>query len=587
MTETETIPMAPSRRPQAPAAAHADRRSVLGFALGVAALMLATWLYQGYRYEVWPQPGFLSYVLNFSGKLENDWFTSLPAAHWAVDHLLALVPHGQLDEAVLALWIVFLAVVWASFLSICRSLGAPVYAGVAAGLVLILTRIGGFGVSEVLFEFFYPNTLSFAIAVGSIALVLRRRYVLAGAALGLSVMVHPGLGPLAVAAVTPAALFAEGRPTRSHVLRFGVPLTIVAAFPALQLLVEQLGGGTLSPQERFDFLTIVREPHHILYSAYPAVEYVRTLLWGAVLVAALVLLRRVPAARPIRWIAITIALVCGVGALASEIGWPLLFVTAQTSRLTALAVLLAVATAAAALSRIDARLATVFFVGTFLLAGLVQQRLFLDAGRLLEYVSISAIAAAAVLAAVLIALVLQRRARPLMTGAVPGVLAAAALAGAAASLLVERPDREPVEPPLAVAWEDVAVHAHAQALSGEVVLTPPDQDGFSMLSERPTVVEFGSIRLGEGEDEWRSRMLTVTGDPAVLDPDSVGTDVTARIKLMADGYDRTVATSREPVCRYDARFVVSRAATQLPDWLSGVYTNGTYTLSRVDPGTCE
>ena len=57
----------------------------------------------------------------------------------------------------------------------------------------ILTKIGGMGVSETLFEFFYPNTLSFAIAVASIALVLRRQYVLAGAALGLSVMVHPGL----------------------------------------------------------------------------------------------------------------------------------------------------------------------------------------------------------------------------------------------------------------------------------------------------------------------------------------------------------------------------------------------------------
>ena len=587
MTPTETVLPPRATSAAAPAAARPGLGSALAFALGVAALVLATWLYQGYRYEVWPQPGFLSFVLNFSGELENDWYTGLPAGHWAIDHLLAVVPSAKLDEAVLGLWLVFLVVLWSSFVSICRSLGAPVYAAVAGGLVLILTKIGGMGASETLFEFFYPNTLSFAIAVGSIALVLRRQYLLAGAALGLSVMVHPGLGPLAVAAVAPAALFAEGRPTRAHVLRFGIPLVAVAAVPMFQLLGDLLSGGTLTPQERFDFVTIVRVPHHILYSAFTAIEYTRTLLWGAALVLALIMLRWLPEVRPVRWIALTIAIVCALGAIASVIGWPLMLVTAQTSRLTALAVLLAVATAVAALSRVDARLATVVFVGAFLLAGLLEDKLFLEAGRLVEYMSISAVAAGLVLAALVGARLLGRRATPRLSGALPTALAAVALAGAGLSLLVEREAREPQEAPLAVAFKDVARQAEFASPRGTVVLTPPDQDGFSMLSRRPTVVEFGSIRLGKGEDEWRRRILDVTHEPAVLDPDSVGTDVVARVQIMADAYDRTIGSTPDPICRYGAQLVVTRAAAGVPDWLVPVYSNDGFTLNRVDAGTCD
>src|SRR5688500_13982298 len=123
MTQTETSAKLARARAVTGALDQERLRPALGFGLGVAALVLATWLYAGYRYEVWPQPNFLTYVLRYSGVLENDWFTSVTPPHWAVDNLLALVPHGKLDEAVLGLWLVFLAVLWGAFLSICRSLG--------------------------------------------------------------------------------------------------------------------------------------------------------------------------------------------------------------------------------------------------------------------------------------------------------------------------------------------------------------------------------------------------------------------------------------------------------------------------------
>ena len=587
MTQTETSAKLARARAVRGGRDQERLRPALGFGLGVGALVLATWLYAGYRYEVWPQPNFLTYVLRYSGVLENDWFTSATPPHWAVDNLLALVPHGRLDEAVLGLWLVFLAVLWGGFLSICRSLGAPIYAGVAAGLVLILTRVGGFGASDVLFEFFYPNTLSFAIAVAAIAFILRRRYSLAGAALGLSVVAHPGVGPLAVGAIAPAALFAEGRPTRARLLRFGIPLVVIAAPPALQLLGSQLAGGTLTTQERLDFLATIRGPHHLLYSAFPAVEYTRTFLWAGVLAVALVMLRRVPEARPIRWIAGTIVLACAAGAIAGEMGWLLMLVTAQTSRLSALVVLLAAAAAAAALSRIDARVATVALAGTFLLAPLFQTKLFAEPGRLISYMSISAVAAGLVLALLVAAAVLGARGRPRVSGALPAALAAVALAVAGVSLAVERADRAPQETPAALAFEDVAHQAQGATRSGELVLSPPDQDGFSMLAERPNVVEFGLSRLEEGEGEWRRRLVDVTGNPAVLERDPLGTDVAARVQLIADSYDRNIASSKAPICRYRPVLVVTRSTAPLPAWLDDIYFNGPYVLSRVKPGTCD
>ena len=38
-------------------------------------------------------------------------------------------------------------------------------------------------------------------------------------------------------------------------------------------------------------------------------------------------------------------------------------------------------------------------------------------------------------------------------------------------------------------------------------------------------------------------MLAVTRQPAVLDPDSVGTNITARLQLISNWYDNTVSTT--------------------------------------------
>ena len=60
----------------------------------------------------------------------------------------------------------------------------------------------------------------------------------------------------------------------------------------------------------------------------------------------------------------------------------------------------------------------------------------------------------------------------------------------------------------------------------------------------------------------------------------------ARVQLMADSYDRTVV-SKDPICRYDAKLVVSRVTGPLPSWLTAVYWNDTYVLSQVNPGDLQ
>ena len=73
-------------------------------------------------------------------------------------------------------------------------------------------------------------------------------------------------------------------------------------------------------------------------------------------------------------------------------------------------------------------------------------------------------------------------------------------------------------PPEQAAEIDVEKQAAFLVPSGALVIAPPTLDGFRSTALRPDVVEFGSIRLGKGDAEWRQRMLDLTGDARVLDP---------------------------------------------------------------------
>src|SRR3954470_22855852 len=328
---------APEERPLVRLRRFARRNAPAAAVAG--ALSVATWLYYGYRWKVWPQPGFFDHVLRYDGQLHNDWHTSLPPVHWAFVHVLGLVPGDHLESALLVSWIAGIVVLWVGFVALARSLGLSLATTLGAGLIAVATAFGGGGVSETLFGYLYPTAPAFALAVCAIAALVHRRPALAGACLGLATIVHPNLGALSAAVIAPAVLLLPG-PRRRLVTRLAVPLAVLAVPPLLLAAIQQAGGGKLSAHQAYELLARVRQPHHMLFSAFPASEYLRTALWLGLAVLGVAVLRRMLAARVAALVCALVLLALAVGALAGQTGTPFLIVQLQLSRLSPFIVLL-------------------------------------------------------------------------------------------------------------------------------------------------------------------------------------------------------------------------------------------------------
>jgi hypothetical protein len=131
----------------------------------VASLALATWAWAGYRWQVWPQPGFLDHVLRLDGELRGDWYAGLPPPHWAFAHALGMVPPGRLEEVALLAWLAGVLALWTGFAFLAESVGIGALGALGAGLVAVTTGLGGIGVSEGLLGYLYPTALAFALLV--------------------------------------------------------------------------------------------------------------------------------------------------------------------------------------------------------------------------------------------------------------------------------------------------------------------------------------------------------------------------------------------------------------------------------------
>jgi hypothetical protein len=616
-----------------------------------AAMTGATYLWDGYRYGIWPQPALLEYVLRFSGQLKGDWNTSLPVAHFVVAHVLAFVPSAALPATVGIFWGASVFALWAGFAALCRSLGVAWLGVAGAALVALPTAFGGFGVSDALFGYFYPTLPAFAAAVCGFALLARARLLGAAAAFGVATMVHPSAGLLAALAGGPAFLMlARHRPRR---LAAAAGLFALLATPSLvPIAADQGGPSRLSEHRKFELLAIVRAPHHLLYRVFTHLEYAQTGLWLVVFAVCFFLLRPRIAGRVLLTATLSAALVCGLGAAASEAGRPLLLVQAQTSRLSSFFVLFGIVAGAGALSRCAPRVAPALLLAIPLLASPLAVHLATNR-RIGGAVSESAVEAAlllctvsaAVVAAVLRAwypnpprhalygvavagiaavvawaawLVSENRFRTSLNATEARWAAVVVLVAAAAAGAVLSAGRAPARQVLSgllvgtVAltlysaiwlvrenrfrtdfgqtqaekdWSDVAAHARAESTPLQLVLTPPDQDGFRFYAHRPVVVELGTFRYDKGIDEWVRRLDDVTGSPKLLSP-ALGTNVALRTPMIAAAYQDRVASTREPICRYHAYLVVTHVPFKAPPWLAPLYSNASFDLFRVRRGTC-
>jgi hypothetical protein len=276
-------------------------------------------------------------------------------------------------------------------------------------------------------------------------------------------------------------------------------------------------------------------------------------------------------------------------------------VFAQTSRLSALIVLLAVPAGAAVLARaFGQRWAALGLLAVFLLGPELAERLDLRNFFGLSTGTAEAIMVLVLLVAAIVTTLVRVSGSAPAPGAdarraVPTFALVAAFAVAGISLAVEHDDRAAnatadgaliKKSPVDDAIRDVAEEAGRRTESGELVMSPPDVDGVRVFSERPTVADFGTVPLGDELAEWRRRMLQLSGEPRALDPDAFGTDLVSRAMLLGDGYQRRVAASPALACRYHAKLVIARPLRPVPKWLRQVYRNQYYALYELRPGAC-
>lgn len=553
-------------------------------------LSVVTYTSVGYAYRVWPQ-FFLQYVLRYSGRLVGDWATGFASPHWAFAHMLAWVPPSALSKAAFVLWGLGLVGLWVAFAALGRGLGLS-WSGVAgAGLVAASTGFAGLGMSTPVTGFLYPTSLAFAFVVAALAALVYERRILTGLFLGLAVLVHSDMGALGAIAVAPAYLFTTSiRPLRRH--GWPVIALVVPALPSVyEALSNQALGSTLSNHRRYELLAVVRAPWHFLYRAFPLSEWAETCAWLVVFGCAILLVRHGRRRRVLVAVVAAIMLVCALGAAASQLGWPLFLVQLQTARLTSLLILVGIVAGFAALHRVIGRFTGLAGVLVFLLAPAVRDGLlgfaYLPA-RVGELVSVSSVSAGAVV--VLIAgFVLAVRGKGSEQWSRPAALLSlgVALVVVAVTLIVPfQTERSATPSQMQRDWAAVATEAKAVSVPGDVFLVPPQQDLFALWADRPVVVTFGSFEFGRGDRQWISRMTIVTGgDPRILSP-SYTTDVNARLDLMQRDYDRTIETSRVPICAFSARFVVVESTATAPAWLRLVLRTPTYALYSVRPGTC-
>lgn len=554
---------------------------------GALALTGLTWLWVGYRWLAWPQPGFIDHVLRYDGELVGDWHTSLPPVHWAMAHVYGWLPFGVLETAVTISWVLSLVALWVSFILLAQGLGADRWSALAAGAVAVTTGFSGVGSSTAILNVFYPPAVSFVFVLGAVAALVWRRPVFAAALLGVATLAHSNQGALATLACALPLVALLGRDWMRWVWAgiaygvFGLPSVLQAAF-------GQSTGGALTDQERYDIIAIVRQPHHVLFDSFTAAEYIQTLGWTAVLaVAAFTVLQGV-LRRTILLLGGSIMALLAVGALAGELERPVLVVLLQTSRLSALLVALGVAAAAVLVHALVGRWAPAVLLAV--MVGAVYADRWWD--RLAPHVApdkgswltVSGAAAIGVLLACALARALRGRV-PALRPALASGAAAALVIVALIVVVAQRDGRVSTTPPVQLAYEDVADHAREASASGTTVLTPPDMDGFRDLARRPVIVEFGTIRYGDGDHEWLERMGAVTGGVDLLSVEPYGKDVAARLAAIAAAYD-TAAVDPDAACRYGAMLVVTRSSAPEPPWAQTIYDNGTFRLGRRNPDAC-
>jgi hypothetical protein len=569
--------------------------SVARGGLVVTSLIAATWARHGYLFASWPQTALLEFSLRFRGELERDWSTSHVTPHWFFAWIISLAPVSLWEPFVLGLWLTEQACLWAGFSLLCRALGLSAADALGAGLVAILTGLASVGSATPLIGQFYPNGPAFALTVVGIAASVRAYAGRASAAAGLAVLCHPGQGGLGAVVIGPALL---GRgASATLIVRYVLVTAALAAIPLGVLVANQGAGSALTPREQYEQYALVRVPHHLIYSSFPPSEYIQTIGWLCAFTVGAWTIRGETVVRSLSYSLATLGAMCFAGAIASEVGWPLALVQAQTARITPLIVVLGVATAAAALRRHAGDWTAPFLIGCasivlVFLSGVPRYLISsLLAGALLAALGFQRLVCRWEPPALLKGTLLWGTpSQPLTSLPVVGnrmrLIFWVALTIATAALIMRHsPSSMSAD---TIAWREIAHESYERSEPDSLFLVPPDTGGFRYYARRSIVVDFGTYLAGASQGEWAERIIDATMDPDGLSADlPIGNNQSKRMKRMAEAYQHAVATSTRAICRYDASHVVARVPLVVPPWLDEIQRNQYYVLFRVSDEACR
>jgi len=545
--------------------------------LAAAGLAVATWLLHGYQFGVWPQLDPLEQILAMRGDLRGDWYTSHAPAHWVFDHLAALLPARALEPVFALVWAGSLVAFWLGFTLLGLDLGLGLGAIVAAGLIGARTSFAGFGASALLPPMLLPSGLGDAAAMFAVRFALAGRWRPAGVSCGLALLVHPRIGLLTLLVCTAAFLARGVRPAAG----FALSALVIGGAPLLRVIATLGLAHDVSPARRFEWLAEARLPHHLVYSTFPAADYAAVAGWAALLIAALIATRPAPWQTAWGLFLGAIALLCAAGAVASARGGPTPLVELHTAWVSNWIPLLAVLAASAAFVKRRPRAGTLALFAVPAVTAAIAPA----AAVLLGRVGLPGLPAHHLQALPLLALAAafgavsgQEWAWVRAPGPAAGLALALAILGFVASGW-----RWPARQAAAPEWRDIAERARQVSRPEDTFVTPPDQDGFSFLSHRPIVADFGNIPP-DGLGAWQERLQALTGDPDALSGGIAG-GLEARTRRIAEGYDRTVLASPAVARRYGATYIVTRLGlAPAPPWAERVAANGRYALYRVAGG---
>jgi hypothetical protein len=223
----------------------------------------------------------------------------------------------------------------------------------AAGLIGARTAFPGLGATTLLTPYLYPSSLACACWLFALRFAFLGSAVPAGLWTGLTMLIHPQAGVLALVTTAPVVARLAGL---GRAARYTATALVTGGFALARLVLDLGARQPIGARERFDLLAVVRLPHHLIYRAFRPEEYVMVALWALVLLAALARYRATDgtdAGRPAGWTVLLDAfvLLCLAGAIASSLGWPLALVELQTARVSAWVPLLGLLAAAAVLTR--------------------------------------------------------------------------------------------------------------------------------------------------------------------------------------------------------------------------------------------